>query len=153
MIIDLRGFRETSTGTFIVKELAVSGDTDTVFLFNPPPSVSTSSHWMTTCHHGLQLNSGFVAYNDLAHILENITRNQTCVYTKGLSNKKFLEQYLSCYVCDLENFGCPNLNMLKNTFPSQHPCFSISRDVPVECALQNVRVLKSWWLRRTTLLI
>jgi hypothetical protein len=155
-ILDFQGFKNVQN-EFIVKELAIVS-TDGQFyelqLFQPPCDFNELPQhlqkqvvWLEKQYHGLYWGSGCKNYNSLKDVFRGIVIDGN-VYVKGRDKKKFIENLLVDFqvnVINLEDLGCPNLNILKkqtNLKVMKPCCFNHS---PKHCAYVNVHVLLDWW--------
>ena len=158
-IVDFQGF-QVNPGEFIVKELAVMHGLQQKyahFIFLPPSNIYPSSsitHFVENHHHGLKWNSGYVPYYKLQNVLNFVTKDYCEVYVKGhkkLVDLKFLLKHKK--IINLEAFGCPSLNFLKQMSEvlkfsgiqnNNVKCFFHTNDVFC-CSLLNVMMLSGWF--------
>lgn len=155
-ILDFQGFKNVNND-FIVKELAIVS-TDGQFyelqLFQPPCDFSELPQhlqkqvvWLEKQYHGLYWSSGYKNYNRLKDVFKCITIDGE-MYVKGRDKQKFISNLLSDFkinVVNLEDLGCPSVNMLKqqtNISSIKPCCFNHN---PKHCAYVNVHILLDWW--------
>lgn len=155
-ILDFQGFKSVAND-FIVKELAIVS-TDGQFyelqLFQPPCDFNELPQhlqkqvvWLEKRYHGLYWASGYKNYNSLKDVFKCVTIDGT-IYVKGQEKQKFIINLLSDFninVINLEDLGCPNLNILKqqtNITAMKPCCFNHNTKY---CAYVNVHVLLDWW--------
>lgn len=155
-ILDFQGFKNVHN-EFVVKELAILS-TDGQFyelqLFQPPCDFNDLPQhlqkqvvWLEKQYHGLYWGSGCKNYSSLKDVLKGITLDGD-IYIKGRDKQKFISKLLeelNVNVINLEDLGCPNLNILKQqiNLKVMKPC-SFNHNQK-HCAYVNVHVLLDWW--------
>lgn len=155
-ILDFQGFKNENN-EFVVKELAIVSTNGLIYelqLFLPPcdlnqlpQNVQKQVHWLETHLHGLYWAAGFKEYSQLKDVFKNIDISGT-VYVKGEEKKIFIAQLLSNFkvnVVNLEDHGCPSLQLLKQTIQMRDlkPC--LFNHPTSNCAYLNAHILLQWW--------
>lgn len=156
-VVDLQGFKDDSNN-FIVKELGVltknikfhdiikSSDD-----FNVLSSTAKKSiEWLSSFHHGLQWDDGYISVDELRKTLEPILQNKI-IYVKGKEKMRWLQNIMfnsnNLLMVNMEDLGCDlNLNGFDGVGEppmtcSKHKKMSLTR----VCAMRNVVKLKLWY--------
>lgn len=136
----------SSTGQFIVKELAVlRGSSCQVWFFAPPndeimsEKARRTNHFLSTKFHGVSLWHGDVPYEKLTEILVLATDDASFVLCKGLEKCKFLQRFIPHDVIDLNLLDCP-----KNYSPDVDTCLH-HRNATLQCAFRNCLSIAVWY--------
>lgn len=157
VIVDVQGFK-SSGNRFVFKEIAVLYITDgsvTSFLVQPPfpwthlpARCKSENSWLTRNLHGLSWDSGTIRYSDFHPVLRSILTTAVRIYVKGLEKMRWLqEEYPDLSFVNFEDLECPNLLNLKTLSEVPTCCDHsyISNLTTPNCAIQNVRLLYSWY--------
>lgn len=154
-ILDFQGFKNQNN-EFIIKELAIISTDEQVYelqLFQPPydlsklpESVQKQVMWLEKYHHGLFWGTGFKEYNKLKDVFKGVNISGK-VYVKGTEKEKFVTELLSEFkvkVINLEDLGCPSLNILRHQTQSSVMRACVFNHSPINCAYMNVHILLQW---------
>lgn len=139
LVIDFQGFK-TENNKFIVKEFAgYDGMKVCHYIFKPPypfemlsPDLQKQAYWLTRNHHCIKWSDGFTPLHMFGQIIKNLTTSAECVYVKGGEKAKYIRQFITQPVLELEE----QPPLLK----SSAKCFFHSNDKCM-CALSNVYYL------------
>lgn len=144
-IVDIQGFQLTNK-SFVAKEVAVctlhSGQI-AHFVLQPPLNQypdSKSQWYLQSYHHGIEWDRGFVPYENLKNLLEDIITEDDKVLCKGLEKCLFLQNLLQRHITNLDTMACPKLAKLRE---KKVKCVFHNGEY-FNCALQNVTVLRLW---------
>lgn len=144
-IVDIQGFQLTDK-SFVAKEVAVctlhSGQI-AHFVLQPPANTypDFKSQWyLQSYHHGVDWNVGFMPYENLKTVLQDIISEGDSVLCKGLEKCVFLQNLLQRHITNMDTMACPKLTKLRE---NKVKCVFHSGD-HFNCALQNVMVLRLW---------
>lgn len=156
-ILDFQGFKNVSN-EFIIKELAIVSTNEEInelYLFRPPygfhqlpDRLKIQVYWLEKYFHGLDWSSGLKDFDEINDVLKNVFKLGGTVYVKGGEKCAFVRSLLSSLavqVLNIEDIGCPSLQLLRQTFKlsNQKPCpFIHSAD---NCAYNNVHRILEWW--------
>ncbi|KAJ8870113.1 hypothetical protein PR048_029125 [Dryococelus australis] len=101
---DVQGFQNNGN-CFVLKEIAFSHLTETLH----------TCLWLSCKFHGLLWEDGQVEYFDAKYLFRKLVNTEDTVYVKEGKKTKWLENILgtSCNIVDLEDYGCPALQVLK----------------------------------------
>jgi hypothetical protein len=155
-ILDFQGFKNEQN-KFVVKELAIistDGNLYELQLFQPPchfnelpDSVKKQVIWLEKQFHGLYWGSGHKHYNELEDVFRGVNLEGK-VYVKGTEKEAFVKELLKNFpvtVINIEDLGCPGLNILKKQMQKAplKPC-SFNHNSK-NCAYLNCHALLQWW--------
>ena len=146
-IIDLQWFPSSNNQTrYIIKEIAISSLDrlcEEHYVFEPPTKSLFSSNvdvktanWLTKFYFELPWLDGEIQYFRLFELLNFINGSFHRLYVKGVQKKLFLESYITIPVLNIEDLGCPRLNILQ----SKKSCLRKHQN----CAVTNVDKIMSW---------
>ena len=98
--------------------------------------------WLQRNYHGIPWNSGDVPYEKASEILRNNLQHADIIYVKGLEKIKWLKYFIGefCNIVNLDDFDYPSLRKFRKKSPCSQHC-SVSE---FNCAMENVKLLKSW---------
>lgn len=143
-IVDFQGFKD-NTNKFVIKEFAIcslNGESIRHWIVKPPYEFSElnqtsqiNCHWLKKYYHGLSWEGGDITMEEL---LRNLSQYRGVFFVKGIEKKNYLNKFFSV-VENLEDFGCPRLNVLDHT---RMHCFEHSRFNI--CSLNNAMNLSIW---------
>lgn len=136
VIVDVQGFK-ISEKTLSPKELAAyDGNTLSHYIFRAPFPFETlpqhfqkQANWLVNNHHCINWDEGFTPVFLFPKIVERLLRDADVVYVKGNEKAKFLRNYTSKHIIEIEEQ--PALSAAK---PS---CMYHLKSV-CHCALSNV---------------
>lgn len=156
-IVDVQGFKRPMN-KFVLKEIsiiAVNGDYNEeplTLIFKPPTTWSSlpakykaMNAWLERNFHGLQWNSGEIAYSAAATKIRAALEGARTIYIKGLEKSLWLARIVdpSTEIIDMETLDCPSLQQLPKISPNIG-CPLHSFDSKYNCANANVKSLKKW---------
>ena len=151
-VIDMQGFM-ANKNEFIAKEVAViHGKKQKIahFAFMPPTNrhPDIQQQYFLENVHGIKWNSGYVLYELLQTVLQQVTKD----FCKRKSEKRFFgKNLLNKHVINLEDFACPSLNAIRVSDEFQSyglcddnvECFYYSFEI-MNCVLFYVMMLSHW---------
>lgn len=185
VVIDLQCFKNNNN-EFIVKEVCVldvnTGKVLQHHVTQPPfdqerflnRAKQRENYWLTKHHHGLDWNSGDIAYHDMIDRLRDCLAQCSVIYVKGPEKKSFVMSTLlpasgvddvdtstsstlpfyispslpSPTVIDMSDIGCASLTSIDNNSllsACKIRC-NHHKGVRHRCALSNCTLLRSWLL-------
>lgn len=148
--IDMQGFKGLNN-KFIVKEIAVLYKDNTYqhFILYPPFNLQTLSielqrqaSWLYQNYHGLSWDGGNTSLEEALKDISTKLHNHTTIYVKHLEKEQWLNELFTdnnnktikqMKIINLDTFDCPNIQILKKTYPLYH-CL-LHRGC---CAFQNI---------------
>ena len=127
VVLDVEGFK-SGKGVFHIKELGLCTEELTDCLSFKPPNCLTldadkkECDWITENVHGLEWDYGSYDYSLLKQIFQSIKLRFAygIFYAKGVDKCRLLSSFLKKEVYNLEEFGCPEVENLDNTWVT--PC-------------------------------
>jgi hypothetical protein len=112
-----------------------------------PAKIRESNTYVSSEFHGIKWEDGYIAYNQLPHILTRLCRDETCkIYAKGSEQRKFFTEQCMRAVRDLDVLGCARADQIKLTNPNT----SCSLRHTNHCAMNKCMKYADWM--RTELL-
>lgn len=156
-VVDIQGFKKP-IDEFVLKEFAVLPVHDKTmqplaFIFQPPSSWGSLpvkyrciNSWLTRNFHGLPWDSGDIPYEAAKEIIGNILLHASTIYVKGKEKKEWLANFIgeSTHVVNVEEIDCPSLMELRQ---KSHPTIYPHHHEKINCAGENVKLLRNWVLR------
>lgn len=150
--IDIQGFRGNAS-EFILKEIAAVFQTGQTihFLIKPPydylklsKNARKTAAWLTKYHHRLYWNDGQISFSSARKFLQTNLKDVHIV-SKGSEKKKFLEEFLSRTVEDMEECACPSLSTMDDYLYAD--C-GFHNNIG-NCALKNAIILLQFYKKIT----
>lgn len=159
MLFDVQGFKDNNN-RFIVKEIYVeTKNLQFHDIIKSPAIIEKSldkkhrreSNWLIKNYHGISWKDGYITLNELRRTLYPIFNdNNMHVYVKGEEKIKWVKEIM-------ENDGINCKNVEKEGFDvlpeEKEKCWActkhkhIATTTKVHCALENVKLLKKWFMR------
>lgn len=157
IVCDFQGFRSDNS-EFIIKELSIvslNGKIFEHFVFVPPYDFEKLSKkskktaiWLTNVYHGLEWDSGFIPYEKVTDICQDICHRFSLIYVKGLEKKEILSKYIrdGGEIQNIEELGCPTVDELRSRY-SQVSCMSHVELSGTNhlCSQQNSKNILHWY--------
>lgn len=164
VIVDVQGFK-TDDNEFIVKEIAIQCDKQVSVLLVKPPipfHCLTKTERNQVCwiekNRKVYWNEGYIDYSSFKYHILSLFKNKAVIFVKGLEKTNWIRKIMDdendnkIIVCNIENYGCPNLQTLYDQYkncPEIYNCIYHSS----YCALKNVNCLTKWSIENKLFLI
>lgn len=156
-MLDFQGFKNENN-EFIIKELAIISTDEEVYelnLFRPPcgfhelaEKLKSQVIWLEKCFHGLYWNSGLKDYDELNDVFKSVFKMGGTIYVKGDEKRTYINGLLSAMavrVLNLEDFDCPSLPVLRETWKLYNVKSCPFNHTLEHCAYYNVKLMLEWW--------
>lgn len=160
MLLDVQGFKDNNN-RFIVKEIYIETKNLQFHDIIKSPSIieknldrkhKKQSNWLTKNYHGFAWTDGYITLGELRQTLFSIFNDKSMqIYVKGEEKIKWVKQIMGN-----EALNCKNVeNEYYDVQPEEREkCWAckkhkhIKESNKIHCALENVKILKKWFMRQ-----
>ena len=154
VVIDFEGFKHKNS-EFVIKELSICSDYSDTIHFLPPIDFEDLSigerrsyRWVSRFLHGLYWHRGEYSYSFIYQFFQSIVLRfpNGKFYAKGIQKCTVLSKFLQQPVINLEDLGCPKIELLDGDFPH---CDRHSKLLPPfmrdsHCAQRKAQIFYDW---------
>lgn len=159
ILVDVQGFKD-NTNRFIVKEISVETKNLQFHDIIKSPAIvqknldkkhRRESKWLTENYHGFSWEDGYITLNELRQTLYPIFNNNNAqIFVKGEEKTKWIKAIMGNDELKCKNVENEDFNVLPEEKAKCWACFKhkhITDTSKIHCALENVKVLKKWFMR------
>lgn len=160
ILVDVQGFKDNAN-RFILKEISVETKNIQFHDIIKSPAIiernldrkhRKGSNWLTKKYHGISWTDGYITLNELRQTLYPIFNNSNAqVYVKGGEKMKWVKEIFGNEELNCKNVEDEDFDVLPEERGKCWACYKhkhILDGNKIHCALENVKVLKKWFMRR-----